>query len=535
MVALAAQSESPFPKGNGFIYTDAIQTPVIETTISGSRKKSSEIPDKGVIHPLRERIGLLAHLDKVREAVFEERVLRNVTVRLSEILENDGRLEAGAYEDGARCAISRIRKGPHKNVCGNNGFSRGIRPNIFKRIWAKSGGIPIYQPGTILDIMPKPDGYLSPKLKKDVKHLELQKGSLAVTCSGTIGRVVYVSDTLAGLVFSDDLIRLECDSEADAAYLYAFLKTSTGQGMLLSSQYGMIKHITPEHLAKIPVPVIDPVIQHKIASLILSSYKLRDKSNLMLKAAETMLIEELDLPPMENLKGDGNQPIVFQSKFSRLADRFEPTFHNPLVSRITNAMERKAARLSYVGSSELSSEIILPGIFKRTYVNSDRGVVFLGGKQLGELDPADKKYLSICKHEERIKKELLIKEGYILVTCSGTIGNVAFAPKHWENWTVSQHVMRIVPANNDIAGYLYVFLASEYGKALIQSCSYGAVIKEINAAQLGGVAVPILENADVQKEINSLALKANRLRHCAYMLEQKALKIMDEEIRQRIM
>lgn len=44
------------------------------------------------------------------------------------------------------------------------------------------------------------------------------------------------------------------------------------------------------------------------------------------------------------------------------------------------------------------------------------------------------------------------------------------------------------------------------------------------------VAVPLLHDTAVQKTINDKVLDANRKRFDAYELEQKALKMMDEEV-----
>lgn len=44
------------------------------------------------------------------------------------------------------------------------------------------------------------------------------------------------------------------------------------------------------------------------------------------------------------------------------------------------------------------------------------------------------------------------------------------------------------------------------------------------------IEFPLLKNQDVQKQINDLALQANEKRYQAYLLEQEALKVLDEEV-----
>ena len=52
----------------------------------------------------------------------------------------------------------------------------------------------------------------------------------------------------------------------------------------------------------------------------------------------------------------------------------------------------------------------------------------------------------------------------------------------------------------------------------------------IDNNSLASVEIPLLKNEDIQKKINGLALEANKKRYEAYLLEQEALRIMDEEV-----
>lgn len=91
-------------------------------------------------------------------------------------------------------------------------------------------------------------------------------------------------------------------------------------------------------------------------------------------------------------------------------------------------------------------------------------------------------------------------------------------------------MLKLVPANNNIAGYIYIFLNSEWGTELIRRQTYGSVVDMIDNNSLSSVEIPLLKNQDIQNKINDLALQANEKRYKAYLLEQEALKIMDEEV-----
>ncbi len=220
---------------------------------------------------------------------------------------------------------------------------------------------------------------------------------------------------------------------------------------------------------------------------------------------------------------------TFNVKLSKMSGRLDASYHVPIIDAIIEHLRRYAEEVTTVGDPRISREVILPGRFKRVYVDEGYGRVLIGGKQLSELDPSSKKYLSTAKHDKILKK-LEVHEGTTLITRSGTIGKIALIPKHWEHYVPSDHIIRIVPASKDIAGYLNIFLASDYGKALITRFTYGSVVDEIDDSHVRQIAFPLLKNHEMQKKINDLALAANEKRYEAYQFEQKALQIMDNEV-----
>lgn len=444
-------------------------------------------------------------------------------VKLSDVRAHDLRLEASVFDLDALNARQAVIKNsmPFKElasayVCGR-----------FKRVWVKKSDLPIYQPSAVTELRPKPDGYISKQTATNIDALRVHAGQILLTCSGTIGKVSFVSKTLDGKIFSHDLLRIDPKNNFDAGYIYAWLKSSVGQKILLTNSYGaVIEHIEPEHLEKIPVPAAPEEFKRGIHDLIVKSYELRDESNALIDEAEQILIDELNLPPLEDFQ---NQKI-FSVKLSDLRGRLDASFHAPIVGRIVEHLKAHAAEVTTVADNRISRAVILPGRFKRVYVDEGHGRIFIGGKQIGELDPSNKKYLSNIHHADRISNELELRENMTLITRSGTIGKIALVPKHWENWTASQHVIRIIPASIDIAGYLNIFLASDFGQELIKRNTYGAVVDEIDDKQISAVPVPLLKNNSAQMKINALALAANEKRYEAYNLEQAALKLLDAEI-----
>lgn len=457
------------------------------------------------------------------------------SVSLSEMISRDKRLEASVFNVEAKQAHDVIQQNKFGciQLLGEKGIiENAYYPGRFKRIYCDKGnGEPFLLPSQMADINPKPEKWISRLTKCDISELRLKENSLLLTRSGTIGTIALVSKTIKGAVFSDDVIRITFKKVIDLGYTYTFLKSKIGNKVLTTNGYGsVITHLEPEHLKNVSIPDAPIEIKEKIHNLIVHSYKLRDESNDLIDEATKLLIDELHLPDISVFKNNTASVETFGVKLSKINGRIDASYHLPIVDAITAHLRKYAAEVTTVGDKRISKGIILPGRFKRVYVDEGYGRVFIGGKQISELDPTNKKYLSMVHHKDRIASQLELHENMTLITCSGTIGKVALVGKHWENWAANQHIIRVIPSSESIAGYLYVFLASEYGHQLITRFTYGSVVDEIDDTHVSQIAVPLLKNKEIQSQINALALAANEKRYEAYKLEQQALTIMDEKV-----
>ena len=469
-----------------------------------------------------------------------EEDIRWSTVSLSEVLQRNTRFEASVFDIEGKHAWEVINNSKHPTIhlCGENSFiEEAFYPARFKRIYVKQSkdAIPFYLPSQMNEIYPKPNKYISETTNVDLNSLRSPKNTILLTRSGTVGNCTYVSKTLVDKVFSDDVIRIKSFNYNDAGYIYAFLKTNIGQTLIKTNNYGaVIQHIEPKHLENVPVPDPPAILKQQIHDLIIKSYDLRDESNEILDEAEKLLIQELKLPPLEELKPSYFEKKKdfrnYQIKLSELNNRFDASYHVPIADSILSYIQNNVKEITNIGDERISSKVLLPGRFKRIYVEEGQGTVFFGGKQIHELDPSIKKYLSTSLHSERIAQELKLRENMILITRSGTIGKINIVPKHWENWVINEHVIRILPSNKDIAGYIFCWLNSDYGFELIKKFTYGSVVNEIDANHVSQIKIPLLKNSEIQARINTLVLEANKKRYEAYVLEQKAIKMVNEKI-----
>lgn len=471
------------------------------------------------------------------EKILKDTGLKWTSIEVQEIIDSDYRLDANIYgiegrrarQDVAQCKWDVVHLGD-KFI--ENAFYLGR----FKRIYVEEkDGVPFILPSQITEVYPKADKFISPATKVNIEDTRVKRGQVLLTRSGTIGIASYVSETLENQSLSDDVIRIKATEYP--GYVYAYLKSRVGRLLVVTNNYGaVVKHIEPKHLNAISIPNPPPILKQKIHDLIEASFKLRDESNELLDAAQVFLKEALELPSIEVLHEQAKQfnetvdVLNYSVPLSGIHSRLDGSYYVPIVDVIEQHIARTAGEIVKVGDSQIGQSVILPGRFKRVYVEEGNGAVFFGGKQLHELDPSNKKYLSIGKHGDRIGNDLKIQTNMTLITRSGTIAKVSIVPKHWEGWIPNEHVIRVVPASDEIAGYLYAWFSSDYAYPLITRYIYGAVVDEINDDQVSELVVPLLRDKNVQQKINDTILEANQKRTEAYNLEQEALRVLDEKV-----
>ena len=107
---------------------------------------------------------------------------------------------------------------------------------------------------------------------------------------------------------------------------------------------------------------------------------------------------------------------------------------------------------------------------------------------------------------------LRLSEGMTLISCSGTIGRMAYArPEMSDVWS-SQDVLKVVPDSDAVRpGYLYAFLSGPFGVPLVVGATYGAIIQHIEPEHIADVPVPLAPDA-VQEEAHRLVTEASELR-----------------------
>jgi type I restriction enzyme S subunit len=155
--------------------------------------------------------------------------------------------------------------------------------------------------------------------------------------------------------------------------------------------------------------------------------------------------------------------------------------------------------------------------FKRIYTGRDHGVPFVSSREMFFLPLRPDRFLS--KKMPKLS-DLMVPQGWLLLSRSGTVGNVLYVNAQLAACAISDHAIRIQPLKVE-PGYLYAFLASSYGQVIVAKGIYGGTVDEIEPKHLATIPVP-MPSEGVRKSIHTKVAKAYELRDEANTLFDQA-------------
>jgi type I restriction enzyme S subunit len=162
--------------------------------------------------------------------------------------------------------------------------------------------------------------------------------------------------------------------------------------------------------------------------------------------------------------------------------------------------------------------------FVRNYVESpDHGVPFMTGSTMQLADLATLPLLSKRDAHGPRLRHLELQPGMTLISCSGTIGKMAYARREMVGVWSSQDTLKVVadPARVS-SGYLYAYLCSKFGIPLVASGTDGAIIQHLEPEDIWDLPVPRLGDV-LEHEIHALVERAAELRSRATRRKQDAI------------
>jgi type I restriction enzyme S subunit len=446
------------------------------------------------------------------------------------------RLDTSPYMGGAveaRVILEKIRfkKEPLRSL--TTGHKGGIYNGpMFRRNYVDSAdhGVPFLTSGSML----KADLADLPYLRRvdaesnKLSFLQLSAGTTMISCSGTIGRMIYARPDMENMWASQDILKVVPDkSKIQSGYLHSFLTSKFGVPLITSGTYGaIIQHIEAEHIADLPVPRLGSAIEQKSHELVETAAEKRVQAARLLAKAKDEFLSLLGKRPL------ASSILWMPVPSTLLKERCDAYYFSPKCTIARNwfdASECESKPLHEV------AHVTMPGIFKRLYANDPQlGVPYITGGDVFELNPSTNRYLM-----KRVAKEygLQVSRGMILIQeagqLGGLIGKSVQVGDHLDGFAVSNNMVRVLPKEEADAGYIFTVLSSEPGVTLISREAAGSSIPHLDAARVRNLAIPWAKT-QVRQKIGALAIEARTLRDQAIEHDRDAKLLVEKAIEEAV-
>ena len=380
-------------------------------------------------------------------------------------------------------------------------------------------GVPFLAASQVYRIRPRPRRWLARQRIPDYVKRLVERDTILVSRSGSVGRATIAGTFIEGMVVSDDLVRIRPKRPDWWGWTYAYLRSRSIRAVMKTAQYGhIVKHLETHHLEDLPVLEVNGALRRSFRERAEQIMKLRGDADRLMKDAE-----DLYEVAIGDARGRSDRPIGFvvdaQATFAD-SRRLEANYFNPTAREAEEVIRSVPGGVQRLGN--LVDDVFVPGRFKHVY--GEGGVPYLDSAQVTETTPDVAKHVLSLRGSER--SDYLVERGTLLMPCSGQlhgiIGTVHVATSWHEGKVLSNHILRIVPrAGSQIrGGYLHIVLNhARLGRPRVIRNAFGSSVPEIAPDDIKRLTVPRLEPA-VEGDIADRVEEATNLLKQATVLDE---------------
>lgn len=388
-----------------------------------------------------------------------------------------------------------------------NSVTRGVYScPIFKRIYV-DGDATGYQYITASDMMKtnpvESCKYISKRLTKNPVSMALSANQMLVSCAGTVGNVRLITNDLAGVIGSQDIIRVDADDEVlPYGYVYAYLSSNVVFQYLQSMIYGsVVPRLEDNKLGTLPVIIPDDAEQQAIHTAIETAARLRVEANALLTGAEAQFLANLGLDEDTYRRltsaSERDTAAAFVVSSDALSARTVRARNygkrlRDIVAALTVGEHDKLVNV-------LQREPFQTGRFRRIESTSATAVELFSQSDIFALKP---KGQSISPLTVPYQDKPVIERGTTIVAGTGTLGEneifgrAKFVWGYLDNKLVTQDITRIEPDQELIdPGYLFAVLNSKLWFRIFRSSVFGTNLLRFIVPMLNEMPVPRFDKA----------------------------------------
>lgn len=462
--------------------------------------------------------------------------MRTKAIKYNYILSHNARFEGKHYlNDNALNSMAIEVNAEKCSLLAD--IANAFNPPVFKRqfcncteksvMYFQSSDVPVVNESSPIYIY---------KNQVEALNLLVHPQDILITGFGTIGNVRLVSKLQDGVCYANNVCRVRTKDCISVGYVYAFLSTKYAQSQLNNNASGsVVRYIEAPGIKRTLIPNFSDSFQRDVNDLIQESARLREEASHMLTKAEKIMKESANLRDLIPEDYDYFGPRGAErevSCFVRNRKDITTTTINAfnLSERIRKTKASMPCATKPLKEVLLGGDTFSTGSFPRVEVKEGYGIMLINQKDI--FDTIIKgKYIS----KRGVKTDSMVEYGEVLVAGVGTLGEnetfcrTIFANEDLVGQLVSGEFIRMKVNNEVPSGYLYTWLASDYGFRFLRNIQAGTKLCRPIPRLVLEIPVPIIDS-DKMNEIDKLVKEAHTKRFEANNNERKAIHMVEEEI-----
>ncbi|WP_160032576.1 restriction endonuclease subunit S [Paenibacillus sp. An7] len=336
------------------------------------------------------------------------------------------------------------------------------------------------------------DGYLkSDKIDQmyasisEIQRLEILSGDLLVCEGGDVARSVVVQEDIPGIIFQNSLHRVRPRKDNSNSFLHYYLIALRNSGFVdILVNRATIAHFTKDKFKSLKIVLPNTLVQKDIVNFLDEKYA----------EIEKLINQKIELL---DLLEEKRQSMITEAVTKGL---------NPNVKMKDSGVDWIGEIPEHWSLSKLKnlSSRIGDGLHGTPKYDDNGNYYFINGNNLGERTIVFKDDTNTISEDEFKKYINNLKEGSLLISLNGTIGNVSIYNK--EPVMLSKSTGYINLTNQIEIEYVYYYLQSLGVKIFFEQSLAGTTIKNLSLGTLRSTKVtipPIIEQVQIITYLNS--------------------------------
>lgn len=354
----------------------------------------------------------------------------------------------------------------------------------------------------------------------------IKENDLLITVVGTLGKVAIAKEKDTNSIFSckSTIIRT---NNINPFYLLAYLNTEIGKLFSLRGKRGAIQEgLNLSDLKEIQVFIPSTQFQELIESTVKQSFQDTEESKNLFEATKNLLLSELGL---SNWQPKHQLTFVKNYSDTEQAGRIDADYFQPFYEEVNNKIKSTGSVLI----KNICSHINYGTVPTSPYSENNTGVPYIKGLNLKELQVVTDKIDHITNTQD-LPSKVFTKEGDIVVSQMGTVGNCGVVSKEQKNWIFASFTIRLrISDKSKYDPYFVAFYIENIAKPyyLMRNIAQASVRQNTDLPTIRNMPIPDLSIYKQQIISNKITESFNLRKQSKHLLEcaKKAIEMAIEQ------